>query len=257
LKVGWLVGKPAYTGGAELTQAEFRLAAPEGVEVVNCPPGGVVECDRYVAHNVVPYEMDDMAPLSSRPVVKYQHDVWPQGQADVRRFLLERARLIFTSPLHKERFPWPHKDDGVCIPPPVNVDRFKCPSRQAKRQKKGAVAVAQWRNGGKGQQNVIEWSDKNQKLLTVYGPGPYIPIGPNIDYMGELEYADIPRILWQYETFVHLPTVLEPFGRAVVEARAAGCNLIVNNLVGARYWIEEAPDYISSAADDFWREVLR
>jgi hypothetical protein len=256
MKVGWLVGKPSYTGGAELTQAEFRLAAPEDVEVVNCPPGEVVECDRYVAHNVVPYELDDLHKLSSRPVVKYQHDVWPQGHADVRRFLLERAKLIFCSPLHKERFPWPHKDDGVCIPPPINLDRFKTPSRQVNRQKKGAVAVAQWRNGGKGQQNIVEWSDKNETLLNVYGPGPYIPIGPNIDYRGELQYADIPRILWQYETFVHLPAVLEPFGRAVAEAHAAKCNLVVNNLVGARYWIEQEPGKIETAAEDFWRVVL-
>jgi hypothetical protein len=118
------------------------------------------------------------------------------------------------------------------------------------------VAVAQWRNGGKGQQNIVEWSDKNETLLNVYGPGPYIPIGPNIDYRGELQYADIPRILWQYETFVHLPAVLEPFGRAVAEAHAAKCNLVVNNLVGARYYIEEEPQALESAAQDFWRVVL-
>jgi glycosyltransferase involved in cell wall biosynthesis len=255
MKVGWLVGDPSYVGGAELTAAEFRLAAPEGVEVVNCPPGGVVECDRYVAHNVYPYKLDDLHRLSSRPVIKYQHDTWPHGAQDVRRFLLKRAKMIFCSPLQKGRFPWPHKDEGVCIPPAVDLDRFKTPSRQVNRQKEGAVAVAQWRNAGKGQQNVVEWSEKNG-LLNVYGPGPFIPIGPNIDYRGELQYTDIPRILWQYETFVHLPTSLEPFGRAVAEAHAAKCKLIVNNLVGARYWIEQEPDKIKTAAEDFWRVVL-
>jgi glycosyltransferase involved in cell wall biosynthesis len=257
VKVGWLFGVPDYIGGAELTQAEFRLAAPEDVEVVDCRPGKVVECDRYVAHNVVPYSMHDMDKLTSRPVVKYQHDVWPAGDPDVRRFLLNRAKMIFCSPLHKERFPHPHKDDGVCIPPPVNLDRFKVPSRQVNRQKKGAVAVAQWRNGGKGQLNLDEWSQKTDTLVNVYGPGPYIPVGPNIDYRGELQYADIPRVLWQYETFVHLPTVLEPFGRAVAEAWAAGCNLVVaKGLVGARYWIEQEPDKIKTASADFWRVVL-
>jgi glycosyltransferase involved in cell wall biosynthesis len=257
LRVGWLYGKPEYIGGAELTQAEFRLAAPEDVEVVDCRPGEVVECDRYVAHNVFPYDLEDMHKLSSRPVVKYNHDVWPHAKdPDVRRFLLNRAKMIFCSPLQKERFPWPHKDDGVCIPPPVNLDRFKTPSRQVKRQKKGAVAVAQWRNGSKGQLNLDEWSQRTDTLLTVYGPGPYIPIGPNIDYKGELQYADMPRIFWQYEKFVHLPTSLEPFGRAVAEAHAAKCSLVVNNLVGSRYWIEQEPDKIKTAAEDFWRVVL-
>jgi glycosyltransferase involved in cell wall biosynthesis len=256
VRIGWLVDRPVYIGGAELTQAEFRLAAPEGVELVDCPPGEVVACDRYVVNNVVSYSMEDMGPLSSHPVVKYQHDQWPEGQDDVRRFLLERARLIFCSPIHKERFRWPHRDDGVCIPPALNLDRFKVPSRQVNRQRKGAVAVAQWRNGSKGQQNIDEWSRRNNVLLDVYGPGQFVPYGPNIDYKGELQHADISRILWQYETFVHLPAVLEPFGRAVAEAHAAGCKLIVNNLVGARYWIEQEPHKLASAAEDFWRVVL-
>ena len=37
MRVGWIADDPGYVGGAELTQAEFRAAAPEGVEVVDCP----------------------------------------------------------------------------------------------------------------------------------------------------------------------------------------------------------------------------
>jgi hypothetical protein len=32
----------------------------------------------------------------------------------------------------------------------------------------------------------------------------------------------MPALLAQYETFVHLPIVIEPFGRLVAEAWAAG-----------------------------------
>jgi hypothetical protein len=42
-----------------------------------------------------------------------------------------------------------------------------------------------------------------------------------------------------------------------VEADAAGCKVITNRLVGARYWLEKAPDKLESAADDFWKLVTR
>ena len=67
-------------------------------------------------------------------------------------------------------------------------------------------------------------------------------------------HARAPR--QSYERFVFLPTVIEPFGRVVVEAWAAGCELVINDLVGARYWIEHDPDRIRTAGTDFWELVL-
>jgi len=60
----------------------------------------------------------------------------------------------------------------------------------------------------------------------------------------------------RYQTFVFLPTVIEPFGRTVAEAWAAGCEIVTNGLVGARYWLEENPDALDTAAEDFWGVVL-
>ena len=66
----------------------------------------------------------------------------------------------------------------------------------------------------------------------------------------------MPELLAKYERFVFLPMVLEPFGRTVVEAWAAGCAVVTNGLVGARYWIERDDGAIESAASDFWELVL-
>ena len=63
-----------------------------------------------------------------------------------------------------------------------------------------------------------------------------------------------PEILGRYERFVFLPTTVEPFGRAVVEAWAAGCELIVNRNVGALHWLEN-PAGLRTAAADFWSLV--
>jgi hypothetical protein len=40
-----------------------------------------------------------------------------------------------------------------------------------------------------------------------------------------------------------------------VEAWAAGLELVVNRLVGARYWITDNPDGLETAAEDFWKVV--
>jgi glycosyltransferase involved in cell wall biosynthesis len=66
----------------------------------------------------------------------------------------------------------------------------------------------------------------------------------------------MPALLARYETFVFLPTVIEPFGRLVAEAWAAGCRIVTNDLVGAKYWIQNDPDAIETAAEDFWKLVL-
>jgi hypothetical protein len=42
----------------------------------------------------------------------------------------------------------------------------------------------------------------------------------------------------------------------VAEAWAAGCAIVTNELVGAGYWIQENPEAIETAAEDFWKVVL-
>ena len=69
-----------------------------------------------------------------------------------------------------------------------------------------------------------------------FGDGPFAPQGPR-----QVPYEAMPALLAQYETFVFLPTVIEPFGRLVAEAWAAGCEIVTNGQVGARWWIEDEP----------------
>jgi len=66
----------------------------------------------------------------------------------------------------------------------------------------------------------------------------------------------MPGLLASYKRFVFLPTVIEPFGRVVAEAWAAGCEVVTNNLVGAKWWIENNPGALETAAEDFWRVVM-
>lgn len=246
MRIGWLVDQTNAPGGAELTQAEFRAAAPDTVEIVDCPAGHVQpNLDRYVIQNCVQYTAEDLQEIGDRPALKYWHDVGPHLQADVTGWLAKNARHVCCSPLQAEYMGIKAK----CVPPPVDIDRFE---RAAKgvQDRSGAVCVGSWRNIGKSPQRALDFVRGNGGI-DFYGGGPFAPAGSQ-----EVAYEDMPALLARYATFVYLPSVLEPFGRVVAEAWASGLEIVTNGLVGARYWIEQNPQGLENAADDFWRLVL-
>jgi hypothetical protein len=223
MRVGWLADRGNHDGllgGAEFTQAEFRQAVPDGVDIVFVPssdPGTwLQDCDRVCVFNCTEYPDVTIRALTGKPVVRYWNDVAPHGSPKLTRWLVDNATNVFTSPLHKERFPW-GAEGGEIVPPPLDLDRFR--------------AV-------------------NNGQVDFYGPGEVAPPG-----CVAVPYEAVPDILARYETFVYLPTALEPFCRATVEAWAAGCKVVSNRLVGANHFIENDPDALETAADRFWELV--
>jgi glycosyltransferase involved in cell wall biosynthesis len=101
---------------------------------------------------------------------------------------------------------------------------------------------------GKGVQLLAEYPEP----VDVYSSAPIASEG-SVRYRGATE--DVAKTLAQYERFVFLPTVIEPFGRAVVEAWAAGLEIITNRNVGALHWIRNDPEALETAAEDFWAYV--
>lgn len=252
MKVGWLADNSAYVGGAEMTQAEFRAATPEGIEVVDCPKDGVVPgLDRYVLHNVGTYTAGDIDRIDA-PMVKYLHDVWPHSlDPRVRDTVLAEAKLIFCSPLQRDHMGL----DGECIPPALPIDTFK-PPRQHKRngKREGTCSIAQWRNPDKGPFRIDEWAAQNG-IVHAYGPGDFHPRGAAVEYRGDLEGPGVREAMWTHERFVFLPNAIEPFCRTLVEAYFAGCEIVTNLLIGARHYLEDDPEALRTAADDFWQAV--
>jgi glycosyltransferase involved in cell wall biosynthesis len=246
VRVGWLADHQAdVVGGAELTQLEFRRAVPDGVEVVDCPPGAVESgLDAYVIHNCIDYAAEDLRAIARRPAFKYWHDVGPWLKDDVR-VMLRHVRAIYCSPL--QAF-YMGDADGDCIPPPVDLDRFEA-AALTNGNRVGSVCVASWRNLGKGALLAAEWGVEHGGV-EFYGTGPLAPEGAL-----PVAYEAMPKLLAHYQTFVFLPTVLEPFGRLVAEAWAAGCEVVTNDLVGAKWWIENNPGAMTFAGRDFWELV--
>lgn len=232
MRVGWLHDDPGYLGGAELTMREFAAAAPDDVELVPCPAGDVLQgLDCYVVGNCMTYSR-----LPDGPIVRYHHDL---ARAPVDAGL--EARHIFCSPLQRERMGL----DGPCIPPALDLERF---GRYAsENHRKGAVCVGRMAYG-KGLELLAEYPEP----VDVYSSVPVASEG-NARYKGATD--DVAKTLSAYQRFVFLPTAIEPFGRAVVEAWAAGLELVVNRNVGALYWIRENPAGLDTAASDFWETV--
>lgn len=239
---------PDLPGGAEFTQAEFRAAAPEGVEIVDCLPGEVISgLDRYVIQNCVQYTLPDLQAIGDAPCIKYWHDVGPWITPQCRQWLDEHAKVICCSPIQAE---YMGLTDVTCIPPAVDLDRFARAAEGVNGDRSGNVCVGSWRNYGKAPHKVVEWARQNGQV-DFFGGGFLAPQGSR-----EVPQEAMPALLAQYETFVFLPAVIEPFGRLVAEAWSAGCAIVTNELVGAGYWISENPGAIETAAADFWQAVL-
>lgn len=216
--------------------------------MIDCPRGEIVpELEVYVAHNIVFYEQEDLdiAAWSGGKLVKYWHDIGPHLQPWAWDMLRAEATHICCSPIQREYLDL----TAELIPPAIDLQRFRDARSQNGVVRKGIVALGPWMNHGKHPRPVFQWADGLQ--VDFYGSGPLAPLTAR-----PVDYEDLPALLARYETFVHLPLVIEPFGRGVAEAWAAGCKVITNRLVGARYWIEERPLNLDSAAADFWKLVL-
>lgn len=245
-RVGWLADVPSgQLGGAELTQAEFRAAAPEGVEVVDCLPGEVVAgLDAYVCHNNVQYTLADMEVIDG-PCVRYWHDVGPWLLPGVREWLDAHATPVCCSPIQAEYMGL----DAALVPPPVDLGRFADASKDMNGNRAGAVSIGSWRNYGKAPHKAAEWANGD---IDFYGDGVLAPQGA-----APVRYEDMPALMARYKTFVFLPTVIEPFGRLVAEAWASGLEIVTNRLVGSLHWIENDPAAIERSASDFWQIALQ
>lgn len=235
-------------GGAELAMDELIDLAPERVTITS-----PADAETVVIGNCVKADPETLIPnLEGKDVWRFHHDLARDEPLLLREWLKDNARHIFTSPLHRELYGWEHESE--LIPPCPKLADFK-PNRQTRRhgKRKGTVAVGSWQSQSKGGRLVADLGEP----LDCYGPGAFPPRGPHINYVGTVNPPDLPALLWQYERFVFLPIAPEPFGRCVAEAWAAGCEVVTNDLVGARWWIENEPDRLFTAAEDFWEYVRR
>ena len=192
-------------------------------------------------HNCVTYPAGDGRRAGGQARLRYWHDLARAGRArrsgartagrpSTRRASSPR-RCIATASRTASRA------RRHLIPPAIDLARFRAEGRA---QPRGACWLGSAMHAGKGLHPGVRVGggeraggllgrrcrDRRRTRARIRAKGHVPP-----------EY--VPEILGRYERFVFLPTTVEPFGRAVVEAWAAGCELIVNRNVGALHWLED------------------
>ena len=77
------------------------------------------------------------------------------------------------------------------------------------------------------------------------------------EWLGHIDYSMIPEYMNKSKNFIFLPRWPEPQGRVVAEAALCGCNLILNENVGAysfKFDLSESENYLN-AKNIFWQEI--
>ena len=142
---------------------------------------------------------------------------------------------IWLSPLHREGFlkvfPELDKFPKHCIPSSIDIDLFK-PFEGVER-KKGTVLGINCLELFKGRYNIHNYVVEHPELhFTFIGQAPQIN-APNCTYLQYIKNEELPRLMSQFEYFIHLPNVIEPCGRCALEAILCGCKIITNSNNGA------------------------
>jgi len=263
MRVGWLEDQnQGRFGGAELHSRALQAAAPADAEILPCPPAGgwAEDIDVFVVMRAWDYEMKAARLLEARakPILVRLVDFWQESRDKTWRswILSHGTRLVFHGPLHRDKFGHPWKcDDVVLLPSPVDRAAFEQAGLES--QQREGLCWAGRIEKAKGVTRAMRWAAEQRRLVTFYGTGNLRPT-PHAyaQFAGYVPYDQMPRALASHEGFVFMPDVPEAFGRAVVEASFAGCNLHLGGApIGSTYWLERDPDAIASAASRFWEQV--
>lgn len=289
LRVSWVQDFDIWhqAGGAEASDRttviegirrghEFRFQLPDGN--VN-----ISDLDVAVVSNAVRYPSEILARLADNvPTVWYLHDYfgacshrlfYPLAERCFKRCpvasfagqVLTKAKLlVWLSPLHREAWLKLHPElENVPYhlhPSPVEPGPFEDAARTMNRQP-GTVLGVNVLSSFKGRDNVLQYAKEHPELkfLFVGEPDEDCVLPPNCRAMKGIPSEQMPMLLGQSESLIHLPASPEPFARVIPEAVFAGCRLIVNDKIGALSYgwksKDEVKQALRAAPGKFWEAV--
>ncbi len=173
----------------------------------------------------------------------------------VKSSFLNSILNIYMSPMHQritnKILNINDANKSIIVKPIVNTDEFY--DRKEKRDIEylfvGVLSEA------KGFENLKTYfSEKQLVMVGDIFPGIKLEFGK---HLGKLPYSKIPGIMNRAKNFVFLPRWPEPQGRVVVEAALSGCNLIVNENVGAMSFPFDIanPQNVADSEAIFWNDL--
>lgn len=238
---GLFTGK--FAGGAEMSDYEYRKAAPDGFEITLVDGSNWIDpaqFDSVVVTGTESFENWQLQSLSEYEPFVFVHHL--QTQRESLKTLINNARMFVThTPAHMAReLAWtsPKRTGQV-------LSHFDTSEIQPLDKKQKVAILAARDHPLKGLNQGAMWAAQ-QGL-------------DSITYKNS-EREIVLRAMERSEWFVHLPLAFESECRAVMEAVLAGCKVHANKNVGitsVEDWHE--PDalknMIDKAGETFWRLV--
>jgi len=201
------------------------------------------------------------AELLNRKFIRYIHDydglpIIEDNQ--IQKDIYNKAqKVIFLSPLHKKTYLEKYKLNDkptLIIPPYINVNAFKSfKSVVTGNLLLGEVIIH------KGIENVYNYLVENDEYADWYtwNTDHEVKLG-NVTFKPSVSYSFMPILFNTYETFIHLPEWIEPFGRTVAEAFLTDIKLETNKNVGflSYNWdMQETKENLMNARFQFWKSI--
>lgn len=231
MKIGWLANSFDPIGGAELTDATMLKEGSKKHTIIKITPkDDIPPADLYIFSNISKFKEEKLleaiswkAPYKT-PNINYFHD-YEMALLESHPEIISKAELnIFLSPLHRfkmRQFANCTIPKSICIPSPIDPKEFynkKNPTRNGNlyvghtQAHKGSEALRQW---------LIQNPDQT---LNHYGAGTINH--PRASNHKSLPYKEMADLYNQYDNFVFMPMIAEPFARTVAEAFLCGCQFI-------------------------------
>jgi hypothetical protein len=136
--------------------------------------------------------------------------------------------------------------------PSIEVGRFH--NLQLKRD----IAFLSYGGQGeaKGYHNIMKHFPKGSVIFIGGHTADLVKAGDG-HWLGAVPGEMMPKILNRTQNYIHVPRWPEPFGLIVAEAALCGCNLVVNNMVGATSWNLDLknPHAYDETLDNYWDEL--
>jgi len=249
-----------YPGGANLTLSRLVDFAPKNIEVNWLTWRSDLQLNYYdkiiIANqrNIPPIALEHL--IEGKKFVKIHFDYGYVSPKITKSAQL----LVFMSPKQRDDMIGRFTGCNTHVMPSLVDPELFYP---AKERGQGYL----WLSGfsrQKGPRALWEWAEENRIPVDVYGYGTpkiYLEQSQYCHIKRFVPYENIPELLRQYHTLLHLPKSPEAGSRIFIEALLSGLNVITTSFEGdlsfdSPYDAQKWRERLKKAPYEFWERVL-
>lgn len=172
--------------------------------------------------------------------IRLEHDSNSYLTNEKRKILFQNCKkTFFLTDYHHKYFIEEYGDiffNVEIVADPIDTDKFY----NFNNQRKDAILYAGYMHPLKGSYEFFDFVLQNPEVkFVIAGWSNYPTLDflsksiQNVEYLGVVEYEEMPKLYNSYKSFFYNPNLREPFCRSFAEALLCGCEIIcskVNNI---------------------------